>query len=270
MVFGDTVTRTGERHTPERVRSAEDRCMDLRHRYAYQVARDHAVPNSRVLEVGFGEGYGAAMIADVIANYEGVEVSKDLIRSAQERYPFPNLNFRLYDGPTLPFADNSFDLVISFQVIEHVHDVGRYVRELHRVSKPRSTILVTTPNRLLRLREGERPWNRYHLVEFSPSQLAGALHVAFPQVEIHGIHAAPEVIEVELHRLKRLRRLARLDRIGLRYLLPERVTSIVSRGLARVLGARAPSDAPEFSMSQFWHSTESVEAALDLLAVIRR
>jgi SAM-dependent methyltransferase len=154
--------RTSERHHPDALLTAEDEAMDVRHRYAYSLVQRYATQGDRLLDVGSGEGYGAAIVSSWVTSYDGVDVSATAVAHAAKTYGAASVRFEHYDGRTLPYETDAFDLVVSFQVIEHVEDVDGYIQEMHRVARPGARVLVTTPNRLLRLADGERPWNRYH------------------------------------------------------------------------------------------------------------
>ena len=154
-------------------------------------------------------------------------------------------------------------------MIEHVEDVDTFLSEMRRVCRPGGSVIIVTPNRLGRLREGERPWNRYHRVEFNPADLESALARHFNDVHLFGIVGSPLVHELERRRIARMRRLARLDPLGLRYRLPEVVAFAVGSALKRV-GRGKPVEIAATTAPSFSHSTQDVEKALDLLAVVRR
>ena len=167
--------QTTERHSPDRVRTIEEKVIDAMHRYAYSLVREYARPNDRLLEIGFGEGYGSEIVRPWVGEYVGVEVDDEAVAHAADRYPHPSSTFLAYDGETLAFGDSSFDLVISFQVLEHVREPDRFLGEARRVAGGGGVVLVVTPNRNHRLADGERPWNRYHVREFSPSELEAVM-----------------------------------------------------------------------------------------------
>jgi len=263
------VTRTTERHLPDKIRSADDVAMDARHRYAYSLVEAFAKPHHRLLDVGAGEGYGALIVAGWVAGYCGVDVSHEAMAHAARRYGGPKIQFDHYAGGSLPYPDSSFDLITSFQVIEHVADVETYLRELRRVARSEAQVLITTPNRRLRLREGERPWNRYHLREYDHASLRQSVQAVFPEVEIFGIRGSEAMEELERVRIARARRFARLDRFGVRYMLPESIDSALRSLLRRRRGgstAALPSSPP----ADMWHTKDDLDRALDLLAVARR
>jgi ubiquinone/menaquinone biosynthesis C-methylase UbiE len=99
----------------------------------------------RALDLGCGTGEFTALLAQAAAEALGVDVAETALERARTRHP--ELDFRLIpvDGP-LPFDDNTFELVWSSEVIEHVADTGRWLSEVRRVLAPRGRLLLTTPD----------------------------------------------------------------------------------------------------------------------------
>jgi SAM-dependent methyltransferase len=257
------MTRTAERLVPDEVTSRTDAAVDVRHRFAYALVPRYAAAGARLLDVGCGVGYGAAIVAGAVGEYVGVDVAPDAIAYAHARYAGPQARFATFDGRRLPFADAAFGVVTSFQVIEHVADVEAFLAELERVARAGAPILITTPNRLLRLRPGERPWNRHHLREYDAAGLRDALR-RFERVEIAGICGSEALERVELARLHRARRIARLDHLGLRHALPD----VIDRPVRALLRGRGGGPAAAaFTLADVRLDPACPDGALDLLAV---
>jgi SAM-dependent methyltransferase len=261
------VRTTTERLDPRRTQTVEERVLQALHRYAYTVVEDYAASGDRLLEIGFGEGYGAEIVGPWVAEYVGVDVEQAVVDHAEEAYGRAGVSFVHYDGGRLPFPDGAFDLVIAFQVLEHVDDPQALLREASRVARPGAPVLVATPNRNHRVAAGERPWNRYHVREFSPEELQSAMRGVFDEIELFGIVGSPAMNAIERERVARARRLARLDRLGLRYVLPEGIDTR-ARALLRRRGGRSASDVP-VGVEHVRRSREGLSEALDLLAVGR-
>jgi SAM-dependent methyltransferase len=102
-------------------------------------------PGDRVLDLGSGAGDFTALAAGARASALGAEVAEAAVSRARRQHP--GLEFQLVpiEGP-LPFADNSFDLVWSSEVIEHVADTARWLSEVRRVLAPGGRLLLTTPS----------------------------------------------------------------------------------------------------------------------------
>jgi glycosyltransferase involved in cell wall biosynthesis/SAM-dependent methyltransferase len=262
---GRRMRRTSERHSPDQVASAEEREIDARLHYAYGLVEEYVSTGDRLLDVGSGEGYGSSIVKDWVREYRGVDLSISAVEHAQERYGGTNVAFDHADGDGLPYPDATFDLVTSFHTIEHVENVPGYLAEIRRVVDDHAYVLVTTPNRTLRLDEGERPWNRYHLREYDAEELRDALGDHFGTVELFGIRGSAAMEELEHQRLANARRMARIDRFGLRYLLPETIDTPIRRMLRSLTRHRAP--LTPFSVSDVWRTPEDLDHAIDLLAV---
>lgn len=98
----------------------------------------------RALDLGCGEGDFTAVLVQAGAHAVGADVAAAALGRARARHPELDLRLVSIDGP-LPFEDNSFDLVWSSEVIEHVADTARWLSEVRRVLVPGGRLLVTTP-----------------------------------------------------------------------------------------------------------------------------
>ena len=198
--------RTSERMLIEQYQSSiEDYVIYLMHLASYQFAESF-VRGKRVLDYGCGSGYGSAHTAATAATVDAVDVADDAIVRARAEFPRPNLHFHTIDPlARLPFADSSFETVLSFQVFEHVTDIRHYLSEARRVLVPDGVLLLVTPDRSSRLFPWQRPWNRWHVKEYSAASLAVSLGSFFPRVEIQHMSGRRAVIDVELRRSRKLK-----------------------------------------------------------------
>ena len=203
-----------------------------------------------------------------VAEYVGVEVDEEAVRHAEDLYSHAKSSFLSYDAARLPFDDSSFDIVISFQVLEHVQDPDDFVPEARRVVRDAGVVLIVTPNRNHRLDDGERPWNRYHVREFDPDELAALMRQSFDRIEMYGIHGSQAMNDIECSRVARARKLARLDPIGLRYRLPESLDTKLRVALRRRSGNVVATPA-EIGVEYMRHTRDDTASSLDLLAVGR-
>jgi SAM-dependent methyltransferase len=118
-------------------------------RYAIQlyhhVASGSAIEGKDVLEVGSGRGGGASYIARYLRpkSYTGLDICKPAIRFSTARYADQdNLAFRVGNALSLPFADQSFDVVVNVESAQHYGDMGRFLDEVHRVLRPGGAFLM--------------------------------------------------------------------------------------------------------------------------------
>jgi len=262
---------TGERRTPASGGSVEERVQDLFHVFPYHYVKQLATPETRLLDVGFGEGYGAEILSGSVREYVGVDDSEHAVRHASSRYALPNVRFQKADGATLPFPSASFDLVISFHVLEHIAHPDPYLAEMARVCRVGGDIAIVTPNRTSRLAQGERPWNRFHVREFDGTDLEQLLAMHFANAVVKGITGSAAVTEVERRRVARARRLARLDPLGLRYRLPESLLVRARRVAAIAAGRLAPvKTTSDFSLADIRCVQTDVAKSVHLLGLIHR
>src|SRR5262245_15725753 len=99
---------------------------------AYVVASDHV--RGDILEIGCGEGRGVGTLLERATSFTAVDKIKDLIDSLQKRFPsgkFISMNL----PPLTSLTDNTYDFVVSFQVIEHIENDSLYLKEIYRVLK---------------------------------------------------------------------------------------------------------------------------------------
>lgn len=141
---------------------------------AYFLALNRYVDeDAQVLDVGFGLGYGMNTLAIKAREVSGVDVDRKVYDYCQATLIGRNPRVKdlmLYDGYNLPFDDGAFDVVTCVDVLEHVEDYHRFLRELLRVA--RKGVFISTPNRRPEYTNPDgSPRNRWHLREWSFEEL---------------------------------------------------------------------------------------------------
>ncbi|MEB3284662.1 MAG: class I SAM-dependent methyltransferase [Candidatus Sericytochromatia bacterium] len=185
--------------------SREEHLNRLVHLAAYEFAVSYCREH-RVLDLGTGTGYGAARVAEVAREVVAVDICEETLQWAGARFQKGNLKFeKIQSEAPLPFASESFDTVLSFQVIEHVSDPMQQIREIRRVLKPGGHLVLVTPNREVRLFPFQRPWNRWHPREYEQEELRAMLASQFEQVVVKTMSGDASLIAPELLRYRRLR-----------------------------------------------------------------
>jgi ubiquinone/menaquinone biosynthesis C-methylase UbiE len=173
------LTFTGERFLPE-VRGSI--WYEHWHRYA---AVASAAGGKRVLDAACGEGYGSFLLAHAAQSVVGIDISPEAIGHAQARYARPNLRFAAGSVTALPLATASFDLVVSFETIEHLAEQRAMLTEFRRVLTPAGALIVSSPNRPV-YNEGGGIENHYHVCELDRGELKALLDETFPAQAWYG------------------------------------------------------------------------------------
>lgn len=158
------------------------------HRARYAFAA-RSVPGKRVLDVGSGEGYGAALLAEKAAEVVGIDYSKAAVDHASRAYGGAQLSFRVTDATALDPSLGTFDIVTCFEVLEHVEQEDALLTAIARALEPTGTLFLSTPNRLVdRLFEevADRETYEYHINLLTPRQLKRALKRYFRKVTLYG------------------------------------------------------------------------------------
>ena len=176
---GPILPFTGERYTPESVREI---AYEHWHRYAFA----HQLANGRrVLDAACGEGYGSALLAQVAQDVVGVDVSGETIAHARSRYIAANLRFECSDATALnTFDDASFDLITSFETLEHVRQQERMLDGFARLLAPDGLLLISTPDKRT-YTELSGQINPHHVRELYRDEFEALLHPRFAHVRLY-------------------------------------------------------------------------------------
>ena len=171
---------TGERVIPGQVN--DDLWSEHVARYAF--ARRYA-DGERVLDAGCGTGYGSAELAQSAAEVTGVDISADAIEYARANYPIAGLRFVESSCIAVPFPAESFDLVVAFEVIEHLTEYRTFIDESARVLTPDGLFIVSSPNKryYAETRAATGP-NPFHEHEFEAEEFVHELERVFPAVQL--------------------------------------------------------------------------------------
>ena len=176
------IANTGERILPEK----ESHLMVARHFSAYLFAKEY-VQGKKVLEIGFGEGYGADFLAQFAAQVTGIDYSKEAVAFASGKYHKPNLKYLALVASDLSSLNEKFDVICSFQVIEHIPDDRKFLEDIKGLLSPQGVFICTTPNRLDASPGSVAPFNKFHLREYLLDEFRQLLMGSFDQVEIFGL-----------------------------------------------------------------------------------
>lgn len=119
------------------------------HTRRYEFAMNYADSSKDVIDVACGEGYGSAMLAQKAHSVIGIDIDRDAVNFASQKYALPNLKFKQGGASSLEVPSNSADVIVSFETIEHMSrgDQEYFVREADRVLKKDGILIVSTPDK---------------------------------------------------------------------------------------------------------------------------
>lgn len=183
---------TGERYLPWMDNS--QLAYEHLHRYSFAA---NLVRNRDVLDVGSGEGFGAAILAETAKTVTGVDVDAETVRHSAEEYARDNLTFLTASASALPFDEGSFDVVTCFEVIEHLDEHDALLQEIKRVLRPHGILMISTPDRDAYASRGAEP-NPFHVRELDTGEFDDLLGRFFRDRAIWGQRV---VVGSELWRL---------------------------------------------------------------------
>lgn len=155
------------------------------HVHRYITALDYIEPADRVLDIACGTGYGSEMLTQKAQEVVGGDIDRSTIDENLKLYSNDNLSFQVLDGTHLPFQDESFDVLVSFETIEHTKQFLQMLKEFKRVTKKGGRLLISTPNRYLNSPNGTIV-NRFHTQEWTPSEFMEILNSIFLKYELVG------------------------------------------------------------------------------------
>lgn len=170
-----------------------------------------------VLEIGAGEGYGIEHIAPMADSY--LTIDKHPVHIDAK---YTNVSFRQMNIPPLEgIEDESFDFVVSFQVIEHIPDDTKYVSEIYRVLRPGGKFIVTTPNKKMSITRN--PW---HVREYTINELTSLLKMSFSSVDAKGVFGNEKIMAYYEKNKASVRKITQFDIFNLQHRLPRQLLQI--------------------------------------------
>jgi len=144
------------------------------------------VRSQRVLDVACGSGYGLPVLATRARSVVGVDLDPAALRRLRRKALPGARELLAADGCRLPFADGAFEVVTSFETLEHLEDRRAFLGELRRVLRSEGLLILSTPNANVTEPLDGRPRNPFHVHEYRPSELKAELESSFGEVAILG------------------------------------------------------------------------------------
>lgn len=154
---------TGERMILNRMKKE----TEVEHICRYQFAKQF-VTGKRVLDAACGSGYGTKILAEDASEVTGIDISAEAVAYAEKEYKQSNTRYLVGSVEKMPFADQSFDVIISFETIEHIDEIAQdsFLSEIKRVIKNDGILIISTPNKKKFTDERGGKHSEYHVKEF--------------------------------------------------------------------------------------------------------
>jgi len=220
-----------------------------------------------LLEIGCGEGRGVEVLLDQIKSYHGIDQHEELVNMLQQK--FPELTFEQANIPPLSTIEsNTYDSVISFQVIEHIKDDLLFLKEIYRVLKPGGRAIISTPN--IKHTLSRNPW---HIREYTSVQLTELAQSVFDHVEAKGVGGNDKVWTYHEANRVSVRRITKFDIFDLQYKLPasllKRPYEFLNRRNRNKLHKQQGDSVSELSHKDY-KIVDNPEVALDLYYMLHK
>lgn len=231
---------------------------------AYHLAKPYI--KGKLLELGCGEGRGIAEIAPLADQYTAIDKIEPVINRLKLK--FPSHRFESGHFPPIPFPDNSFDTIVTFQVIEHIKDDKLFLKEIHRILRPGGTALITTPN--IKMTLTRNPW---HIREYTADELTKLCQQYFEKVEMKGVAGNEKVMAYYERNKASVEKYTRFDFLDLQHKLPASILRLPYDLLNRLNRNQLHKQADELVASihhEDYLLAENSDQNLDLFVILNK
>lgn len=152
------------------------------HLKRYQFASNYC-KNKNVLDAACGAGYGSFYLSKTATKVKGIDINEEAIEYAKKHYKAPNLEFNKTDVTKTGLERGTFNVICSFETIEHLDDINFYLNETVRLLKTDSIYIVSTPHVA---KTNYSPRNPHHTIEFSRKDFESLLRSHFKEIVLYG------------------------------------------------------------------------------------
>ncbi len=171
-----------EKWTGERLETFIYSRDTIEHLHRYCIVNSY-IENKIVLDIACGEGYGSNIISRKASFVYGVDIDEMTIQNAKKKYLQSNLEYKIGNATNIPFEDNTFDVVVSFETIEHHDKHDEMIAEIKRVLKPEGIIIISTPDKLF-YTDKPKYNNKYHVKELYKNEFSNLISKYFSKSQL--------------------------------------------------------------------------------------
>lgn len=154
----------------------------VEHLHRYSIALEF-IDGKKVLDIACGEGYGTNLLAQKANHITGIDLDSPIIKKAITKYKQPNISFICGNGENLPFENEAFDVVVSFETIEHIANYKIFLSEIRRVLTQNGLLIISTPNKL-NFSDVPNHINPFHVKEFYQEEFIDLLKTEFTNYDL--------------------------------------------------------------------------------------
>jgi len=168
--------------TGERLETFINSDIAVEHLHRYAIVLDY-VKDKIVLDLASGEGYGSNIMSQKASFVYGVDIDNSTVQEAKLKYIKENLEFITGTTCQIPLKDNSVDVVVSFETIEHHDKHDEMMAEIKRVLKPKGLLIVSTPDKLY-YSDVRNYKNQYHIKELYKQEFVDLMVKNFNKIQL--------------------------------------------------------------------------------------
>jgi SAM-dependent methyltransferase len=247
-------------YTAERAHEAnpDERPVYARQLFAYEEVKRFI--HGDVLEVGCGDAYGTKLLLPLADSYTAVDKFVSETISKLEGVDFRQMTIPPFEG----IESDRFDVVISFQVIEHIQDDKAYMSEIHRVLKPGGKFIFTTPNRLMSLTR-----NPFHIREYIQSDYE-QLCTKYTSFELKGVFGDEKAMDYYAKNKESVKAFTKFDVLNLQYRLPRWMLKIpynIANAMNRKKLSEENADLTSGISTENYYLEDANESCLDFFCI---
>lgn len=138
------------------------------------------VYNKIVLDIACGEGYGTNLLSNGAKHITGIDIDIISINHAKSKYKSKNITFLQGCLTKIPIANESIDVIISFESIEHIIDQEKALSEFKRILKKDGQLIISSPSK--EIYQTRDPYNKYHLKELTDNEFSSLIESYFKYI----------------------------------------------------------------------------------------
>jgi len=190
------------RYVPEGISNFCSLAHESRYNY---VIDNYDIKDKIILDFGCGSGYGSYMLSKHAKKVDAIDYSPTSIEYARSRYNNHNINYNVLNACLSEevfrvLEQNKYDIIVTFDVIEHLDKYFDYLENIKKLLKNDGILIIGCPNRLQTF-EWRKEWEKFHIQEFTPYQLRKILSFYFTNVILVGQDFRDEMVKEENKRI---------------------------------------------------------------------